>query len=133
MASLPWIQPSQDDGEADEHWFLRFIADGVKHIHHVQEEQMAVTDQLVADVATLKTSADATAAAVDAGFAADQTAAAALQTTVDNLNAQIATLTADAADPAVLAQLDADVVAITAVITAITPPPAPAPAPAPAP
>ena len=120
MPSLPWQQPVQDEGEADEHWFLRFIASTVEHTKKEIDNLMAITDQLVADVATLKADADSAAAR-------DAAAMASLQSTVDNLNAQVATLTADQADPAVIAQLDADIQAIDGVINGIAAAPAPAP------
>ena len=111
------------DGDEDEDEVIRHR---LRRIEKHLEELMAVTDTLVSAVATLTTDADAAkardeanaAAAADAAAAAAD-ATAALQATVDDLNAQIALLTADAVDPAIIAQLEADVAAISGVVNSI--------------
>ena len=80
---------------------------------------MAITDNLVAAVALLKSDADATSARWAAAQAASADAVTALQQTVDALRAQVDILTAGAADPAVIAQLESDITAIDAVISAL--------------
>ena len=119
-------KPTQDPGEADEHWFLRFIAAHVEHIGDRQEEFMAILDTLAANIAQ---------AQVDASAAADRVATdlAVLTASVNDLTAQVAALTADVVDPAQVAALESAVAGISATVNAIDPAAAPAPAPEPLP
>jgi hypothetical protein len=115
---MPWDKPTRYDDEAEEHWFLRFIADHVEHMADQQEDFVAALDTVVALVATLQSDS----AAADARTSE---ALASLQAAVTDALAQIAALQGSAADPVVVAQLEADLTAIDVVINGIGVAPAP--------
>lgn len=111
--------------EHEEFRLLRELAKGINHLVKEQDRAMAVLDNVVTGVAQVKSDLDALTGRIASLEQASAATVASLQSTVDNLNAQVATLQAQAADPAVVTQLEADIAAIDAAIAALAQPPAP--------